>query len=184
MGRRLALEDIGRRLVARSEVNEATAVVNGVHCREWRAARHDQGYGQMWDGERLQYTHRLAYEAATGEAPGALDVMHACDNTCCIEPAHLKAGTAAENTADMIAKGRHLAGRRVSALKRRGRPSKSRGSKHVLSKLVEGQVLGIKARLKRQMFRANRPAAMAREFGVSLSAILAIRSGAAWGWLK
>jgi HNH endonuclease len=181
---RHSLEFIGRRLGSRSVVNVERAAVNGVHCREWQRASHNQGYGRLWDGERLQYTHRLAYEVATAEAPGVLDVLHECDNPRCIEPAHLKVGTAADNTADMIARGRHRAGRAAASIRLQGRPSKARGSKHVLAKLDERQVLSIKARLKRPYFVANRPTALAAEFGVSCSTIRAIAVGTAWGWLK
>lgn len=154
-------------------VNEATG------CREWQRAKRG-GYGRLWDGERVVDTHRLSHEVFIGLIPAGLDVLHDCDNPCCIEPGHLKAGTPKQNTADMVAKGRHLAGRAICSAKFKGRASKSRGEKHPKAKLTAVQVLEIKPLLN---VRRVNVSALARQYGVSESLLRNIRSGRNWSWL-
>lgn len=74
-------------------------------CLEWTGATL-KGYGQIGDGDKVLYTHRVAFTLAKGEIPDGLDVLHRCDNPPCCEPDHLFAGTALDNAVDMIAKGR------------------------------------------------------------------------------
>jgi hypothetical protein len=53
---------------------------------------------------------RVGWELEHGEAPPRrLYVLHRCDDPVCMNPAHWFLGTAAENTADMLKKGRHRA---------------------------------------------------------------------------
>lgn len=74
-------------------------------CWHWEGGRNSDGYGVVRLGRRLVLAHRLAYALAYG-SPGRSIVRHTCDNPVCCNPAHLIAGTQAENVADMIERGR------------------------------------------------------------------------------
>lgn len=81
--------------------------VNG--CLIWTAHRTAGGYGQFtWNGRHIP-AHRAAWMIGTGEILTSEQcVLHWCDNPPCVEIAHLRVGTNAENTADKIRKGRAL----------------------------------------------------------------------------
>jgi hypothetical protein len=81
-------------------------------CWPWLGARDRKGYGAfMMTGEGVRKhrvtASRLAYELAVGPIAEGLAVMHRCDNPPCCNPAHLVAGTIADNNRDMVVKGRH-----------------------------------------------------------------------------
>jgi hypothetical protein len=72
-----------------------------------------RGYGQISKPGRrggAMFVHRFSWETFFGPVPDGLKVLHKCDNPKCWRPSHLFVGTNAENTADMLAKGRHQHG--------------------------------------------------------------------------
>lgn len=73
-------------------------------CWIWTGKRDDWGYGVS--GTKSQKAHRVAWELANGPIPEGLLVLHRCDNPPCVRIDHLFIGSNADNTADMIAKGR------------------------------------------------------------------------------
>lgn len=80
-------------------------------CWEWTATTRDGRYGTFSiTHTKFVMAHRFAYELCIGPIPNKMIVCHSCDNTFCCNPAHLWIGTNAENSADMIAKGRQAKG--------------------------------------------------------------------------
>jgi hypothetical protein len=51
--------------------------------------------------------HRFSYEMHVGPIPDGMMVLHSCDNSRCVNPAHLSIGTQTENMLDMHKRNRH-----------------------------------------------------------------------------
>lgn len=80
-------------------------------CWPWAGRLDRDGYGRLSHGGKDLSAHRVAYELATGTSllPSVV-VRHRCDNRRCCNPAHLEAGSQADNVADMVARGRQVRG--------------------------------------------------------------------------
>ena len=75
-------------------------------CWEWLGCKSGYGYGVFWFNGRRIGAHRVAYELVVGPIPQGAVICHRCDNTSCCNPAHLFAGSQADNMRDALQKDR------------------------------------------------------------------------------
>lgn len=125
-------------------------------CWLWTAYRMPRGYGHFRQPNTHELAHRAAYRLFIGPIGDGLDVMHACDNPSCVNPAHLSLGTRTDNMRDAKRKGRN-----------------ARGEAHGRSKLSAADVAAIRSSAASQ-------SELARAFGVSQPHVSAIRACKKW----
>lgn len=151
-------------------------------CWLWRGADNGRGYGEVWDGARKRKATHVALELAGRPlSPGEM-ACHRCDQPLCVRPDHLFGGTARENVADCVRKGRHgsvtkpwaqVRGDRTGA---RLHPERlARGERHGGTKLTTEQVREIRS-LKGIVTQRK----LAVRFGVDRSTIQNIQSRIYW----
>ena len=135
-------------------------------CWLWTASTTIKGYGLVWAGGKYRRAHREAYEAVNGPIPDGLVVRHKCDTPACVSPDHLELGTNADNTRDMMERGRNRCGR-------------LKGSAHAMSKLAEIDIRRIRAAyvFRHPEFGCT---ALGRKHGVSRTTIGKIVSCKLW----
>lgn len=119
-------------------------------CWIWTASVNPRtGYGWISVGKSMRQSHRISWEFTNGPIPDGQCVLHRCDNSSCVNPAHLFLGTQIDNIADMVAKGRQRS---------------RQGEKVNTAKLTAEKVQEIRERFANG--ETNR-ASLAREYGVS-----------------
>lgn len=83
---------------------------NDEGCWLWQGATFRNGYGnfRLQGPERRNIgAHIFSFIISNGQIPDdGKVIMHHCDNPACVRPDHLRVGTRAENTHDMMSKGR------------------------------------------------------------------------------
>jgi spore coat polysaccharide biosynthesis protein SpsF (cytidylyltransferase family) len=128
-------------------------VARGDGCWEW-TGHTVKGYGTY---SRFK-AHRLAWELANGRSPGRMSVCHSCDNPGCVNPSHLWLGTARDNCADKVRKGRQAT-----------------GEAHGKAKLTASEVADIRLNPANLSHRQ-----LAENYGVTRGAIGKILRGQSW----
>lgn len=140
-------------------------------CWIWQGARNASGYGRFQCrplGIRTGYVHRFICEQAHGLVAGQV-AIHSCDRPSCINPAHLRPGTAADNMQDAVAKGRHRAIRPdLARMAREGRFKNAR--------LTPENVREIRHLIAYGMTQDK----IARRFNIGSQAISKIKLGQRW----
>lgn len=144
---------------------------NNTRCWEWTGAKNSGGYGVMRVGNIQCYTHRISFELSHGRIVEDFDVLHHCDNRCCVRPEHLWLGTDQDNVDDKTKKGRAYYPGAISPL---------RGEMHPTHKLSLAQVSEIRRRYGYRGRGGDTVEALAREFASSESQILRIVKHESW----
>lgn len=141
-------------------------------CWLWKGWKLNSGYGETSvNGKRIT-AHRLSYRLANGPIPKGKIIMHQCDQPLCVRPDHLFLGTDADNTADKIAKRRHIHG---SAMWWRAR-------------LTEDLVRAIRAEFRQERRPGTRShtnaTVLAKKYGVARNTIIYAATGRFWRHVK
>jgi hypothetical protein len=132
-------------------------------CWLWAGSMFWTGYGSVSVRGRRRLAHRYFYEQFKGAIPEHAVLLHSCDVRACVNPAHLRPGTPAQNAADAS---------------RKGRLAQPRGSAANRSKLSEAQVDEIRAALKAG---GETQYDLAARYGVSQKTISNISRGRCYG---
>lgn len=102
-------------------------------CWVWTRSVGSSGYGKLRIGRSKDVSaHRAAYAYFYGALPDGTCVLHQCDVRRCINPRHLFLGSKADNSQDMVAKGRHYSAPRLRTVCPKGHPysgTNSRGAR-------------------------------------------------------
>lgn len=135
-------------------------------CWLWRGSKNEAGYGRVPDEHgTMLLAHRAVWSVHHGKKiPNGMVLMHICDTPACVNPAHLKLGSQAENLRDMREKGRGHDGFAIEPI---------RGEAHHCANFTEDDVRAIRA-------SEESSTVIAKRYGVHRTSIIKIRSRKTW----
>lgn len=129
------------------------AITRPNDCWPYRGCKDNCGYGWLTFNKKQMRASRLAWMIQNKSAvPVRKFVLHTCDNPSCCNPAHLYVGTQKDNMRDALLRGRYR------------------------TVFTPAQVRDIYAKTQRGITSAS----LARHYGVSDSAVRAIKRGERW----
>ena len=88
---------------------ERVQVDPATNCWLWAGGVFADGYGRVKFGGKTWRVHRLFFSLYKERIPEDKIILHSCDTPLCVNPEHLRLGTALDNRRDCISKGRHFA---------------------------------------------------------------------------
>lgn len=133
-------------------------------CLLWPYAKDKDGYGKLMIDRKDLRAHQVVCEMVHGPAVQAYTfVLHLCDTPSCVNPTHLKWGTAGDNAQDRDQK---------------GRANTAKGLELGQTKLTPSQIFEIRQIAKPGNFRQ-----LACEYGVSRQCIAHVYHRRSWAWL-
>jgi len=149
-------------------------------CVIWKASINPAGYGMFMLRKKPRPAQRVAYALLTNQdidlIPKQWYVCHSCDNRKCIRPSHLFSGSAKDNMADCVEKGRIATktnGRHGSVIYPEAIPC---GSRNHSSKVTEMEIR--EARILHVAGWSNRT--LARKYGLSEGTMSEILNRKLW----
>lgn len=143
-------------------------------CWKWIGTIDAAGYAIFHVNRQGRKAARISFALFHGSFDKDLIVCHRCDNRECVNPDHLFLGTPADNSADMVLKGRSAKGNKSPS---RLYPEKiKRGVNHHNSKLSENDVMEILALSQGGIAKRE----LSRRYGVSRTSVKGILNGTLW----